>query len=239
MAGGNVLNGNNEIDPQNFATENKLWEAGIKYAPENSPWYADFVVFDQTRGLRNLDGSNSGVASSGLETQVFYVADTFWMNLSYSYLDVEFDNSAAFQESVQVADAFDNSRPDIIEGTGVGSPNFAVFAPSNTRLQGIPRQVITSAGGIDLNNVVSVGYSAVFTKSYPLDFLQTVFIRDQYTLNLNANYLVNNELSLRVDFNNVTDQDNWRPVFEGGFFGSTLVFPELPRHASIAATYRF
>ncbi|KTF05604.1 hypothetical protein MGSAQ_002899, partial [marine sediment metagenome] len=37
MAGGTVLGGNNEINPLNFATENTLYEAGVKYAP-NSNW---------------------------------------------------------------------------------------------------------------------------------------------------------------------------------------------------------
>ena len=239
MAGGNVLNGNNEIDAQNFATENTLFEVGLKYAPAGSPWYADIALFDQERSLRNLDGSNSGVSTTGFETQAYYIEDTYWLTVSFSYLDAEFDDSAAFQESFQVADAFDNSRPDIIEGTGGGSPNFAAFPASNSRLQGLPRQIVTTAGGVDLTQDLSVGFSAVYTKSYPLDFLQTVFIRDQHTLNANASYAFSDALKVRLDISNLTDEDNFRPVFEGGFFGSTLVFPELPRHYSVTATYHF
>lgn len=126
MAGGTVLGGNNEINPLNFATENTLYEVGVKYAP-NSSWYAEAAVFDQTRSLRNRDGSNSGVKTQGFELQMFYQADDVWINAAYSYLDARFDDSAAFQGTAQVIDAFDNSRPDIIEGTGVGSPSFAAF----------------------------------------------------------------------------------------------------------------
>jgi hypothetical protein len=46
-------------------------------------------------------------------------------------------------------------------------------------------------------------------------------------------------LALRFALNNVTNEKNWRPVFEGGFFGSTLAFPELPIHGEVKLTYSF
>jgi len=39
--------------------------------------------------------------------------------------------------------------------------------------------------------------------------------------------------------NNVTNQKNWRPVFEGGYFGATLAFPELPINAKLTLTHNF
>ncbi|WP_346992734.1 TonB-dependent receptor [Alteromonas gracilis] len=238
MGGGTVLGGNNEINPLNFATENTLYEVGVKYAPNNA-WYAEASLFDQTRSLRNRDGSNSGVKTQGLELQMFYQADDHWVNAAYSYLDARFDDSAAFQGTAQVADAFDNSRPDIIEGTGVGSPSFAAFAPSDSRVQGIPPQIFSVNAGWKVTDDVSLGASALYTKSFPLDFLQTVHIRDQYTIDLNADYFVNDDLRLRLDIINVTDQDNWQPLFEGGFFGATLVMPNMPRHAQVTMQYAF
>lgn len=238
MGGGTVLGGNNEINPLNFATENTLYEVGVKYAPNNA-WYAEASLFDQTRSLRNRDGSNSGVKTQGLELQMFYQADDYWVNAAYSYLDARFDDSAAFQGTAQVADAFDNSRPDIIEGTGVGSPSFAAFAPSDSRVQGIPPQIFSVNAGWKVTDDVSLGASALYTKSFPLDFLQTVHIRDQYTIDLNADYFVNDDLRLRLDIINVTDQDNWQPLFEGGFFGATLVMPNMPRHAQVTMQYAF
>ncbi|MEC8229929.1 MAG: TonB-dependent receptor, partial [Pseudomonadota bacterium] len=238
MAGGTVLGGNNEINPLNFATENTLYEVGIKYAPSNT-WYAEASVFDQTRSLRNRDGSNSGVKTQGVELQLFYQADDYWVNAAYSYLDARFDDSAAFQGTSQVADAFDNSRPDIIEGNAVGSPSFTAFAPSNSRVQGIPPQIISINAGWQVSDDVRVGASALYTKSFPLDFLQTVKIRDQYTIDLNADYFVNDDLRLRLDIINVTDEENWQPLFEGGYFGATLVMPNVPRHAQVTMQYAF
>ena len=239
MAGGNVLGGDNTISELNFATSNSLVEAGLKYAPDDNNWYIDGAVFTQKRSLRNRDGSNTGIKTSGLEMQAFYAGDRFWLNAGYTYIDARYDNSATSQESRQVADAFDNSRPDIIAGTGVGSPNFTPFTASNNKVQGIPQQSIGVNGGYSITGRWDAGFSGIYTKSYPLDFLQTVLIRDQFTLDVNSRFMFNEQLALRVSINNVTNEKNWRPVFEGGFFGPTLVFPELPIHGEVKLTYSF
>ena len=240
LAGGNVLSGDNQINPLNFATENALYEVGVKYQPEGGSWYADAALFDQTRSLRNRDGSNSGIRTRGLELQFFYQGEHLWANMGASYLDAHFDDSAAFQDVSQVADAFDSSRPDIIEGTGVGAPSFTAFPAANTRLQGIPEWSASATGGYRFNDAWSVGGSAVLTGSYPLDYLQTVEIPAQYTLNANLQYRFNSErTAVRLDIFNLTDEENWAPVFEGGYFGATLVFPELPRFADLSVTHSF
>ncbi|WP_373567101.1 TonB-dependent receptor [Pseudidiomarina homiensis] len=240
MAGGNVLNAAGVIDSQNFATENRLYEVGVKYAPSGARWYADAVWFDQTRSLRNRDGSNSGIASEGVELQWHYRHEQgYWVTLSASYIDAYWDDSASFQGTRQVADAFDNSRPDIIAGTGVGSPSFTIFPASNQQLQGVPEVQASAVAGWQVSDAWSLGGDVSYTKSYPLDFLQTVMIRDQHQLNLHTQYRFTPRLSARLDVINVTDQDNWAPVFEGGYFGATLAFPSLPRHAQLSLSYRF
>lgn len=239
MAGGNVLGGGNVISAQNFATENTLVEFGLKYAPIDSDWYADGAVFSQRRSLRNRDGSNTGIRTTGFESQVFYDAYPYWLSAGYSYIDARYDNSASSQDSAQVADAFDNSRPDIIAGTGVGAPSFTPFAPSNSQVQGIPEQSFSFNGNYSITSKWQTGFSGLYTKSYPLDFLQTVKIRDQYTLNVNTSYAFTPSTKLRLDVNNITNQKNWRPVFEGGYFGATLAFPELPINAKLTLTYKF
>jgi len=239
MAGGNVLGGGNVISAQNFATENTLIEFGLKYAPTDSDWYADGAVFSQRRSLRNRDGSNTGIRTTGFESQVFYDAYPYWLSAGYSYIDARYDNSASSQDSAQVADAFDNSRPDIIAGTGVGAPSFTPFAPSNSQVQGIPEQSFSFNGNYSINSKWKTGFSGLYTKSYPLDFLQTVKIRDQYTLNINTSYAFTPSTKLRLDVNNITNQKNWRPVFEGGYFGATLAFPELPINAKLTLTHKF
>ncbi|MEX2962248.1 TonB-dependent receptor [Microbulbifer sp. TYP-18] len=240
LGGGNVLGGDNRINPLNFATENELYELGVKYQPEGGNWYAEGTLFDQTRSLRNRDGSNSGIRTQGAELQLAYQGERLWANMGASYLDAHFDDSAAFQDASQVADAFDNSRPDIIEGTGAGAPNFTAFPASDARVPGIPEWSASAATGYRLNAAWSVGGSAVVTGEYPLDYLQTVEIPVQFTLNANVEYRFNQQqTALRLDIFNLTDEENWAPVFEGGYFGSTLVFPELPRYADLSLTHRF
>lgn len=239
MAGGTVLGAGNQINPLNFATENDLFEIGLKYSPAASPWYADASIFDQTRSLRNRDGSNTGVTTKGFEAQVFYQSQSVWANLGYSYLDARFDNSASAQDSQQVADAFDNSRPDIIQGTGIGAPNFAGFAPSNRRVQGIPQQTVTANVGWQITERWDMSASVIYSKSYPLDYLATVLIRDQVTMNVFTSLDIDERSTIRLQVHNVTDEENWRPVFEGGYFGSTLVYPELPRNIQLTYTYKF
>lgn len=239
MGGGTVLGADNKINPLNFATENTLYELGLKYSPAGTPWYADASVFEQTRSLRNRDGSNTGIVAKGFEAQVFYQGRAFWANLGYSYLDARYDNSASAQDSEQVADAFDNSRPDIIQGTGIGAPNFAGFEASNQRVQGIPQQTISASLGYQIFDSWDVSGSAIYSKSYPLDYLATVLIRDQITLNINTTLALSEQSSLRLEVRNLTNETNWRPVFEGGYFGSTLVFPELPRNVQLTYTYNF
>lgn len=136
-------------------------------------------------------------------------------------------------------DAFDNSRLDIIEGTGVGSPSFTSFAPSDSRIQGVPEQIVSFNTAWHIFEKVLVGASGQYTKSFPLDFLGTVFIRDQINIDVNASYQVNPALSVRLDVLNVTDEENWQPVFEGGYFGATLVMPNLPRHLQVSMQYAF
>ena len=240
LGGGTALGSDNQINELNFATENDLYELGVKYAPSESNWYAEGSVFKQRRSLRNRDGSNTGVITKGLELQAFYENDNYWVNAGYSYLDPEFDNSAAFQANRVVTDAFDNSRPDIIEGTGVvGEGFFTAFDPSDSQVQGIPEQIVSVNTGLNITEAFQIGASALYTKSYPLDFLQTVFIRDQINVDLNANYQINENLKVRVDITNVTDEENFQPIFEGGFFGATLVLPNLPRHTRFTVEYSF
>lgn len=240
IAGGVALSADNEINPLNFATDNTLYETGIKYAPDDSPWYGDLAVFKQTRSLRNRDGSNTGISTQGVEFQLFYQGERSWLNMGASYLDARYDNSTAVQDVAQVADSFGNSRPDIILGTGRGAPNTITFAPSDARLQGIPRWTASFAAGYQLSDAWSVGGSGVFTGSYPLDYLQTVTVPEQFTLNANLEYRFNRRYSsIRLEVFNLTDEENFTPVHEGGFFGSTLVFPELPRHVDLKLTHRF
>ena len=239
IAGGTSLGGDNRINTNSFATVSKLKEVGVKWAQPSTGVYADASLFDQTRSLRNRDGSNSGIRTRGLDAQLFYQpAGHLFANLGASYLDARYDHSAAFQDTRQVRDAFDNSRPDIIAGTGVGSPNFAGFAPSTRRLQGLPHVLVSGLLGYHFDGGFTASASGVYTSSFPLDFLATVVVPAQYTLNTALGYAFTDALEVRLDVYNLTNQTNFAPVFDGGYFGATDVFPSLPINAKLSFRYR-
>lgn len=239
MGGGNVLGADNRISRQNFATENTLYEVGAKWAPADSRWYADAALFDQTRSLRNLDGSNTGIHTRGVEGQLYFTAERWRVNVGANYLDARYDNSTATQGTRQVIDSFDDSRPDIIAGTGVGSPNFTAFPNSTSRVQGLPRISANLSARYQITERISMGADTLYTEHYPLDYLATVMIRDQFLLNTHARLMLNDQTEVRLDVLNATNERNWSPVFEGGYFGAELVMPSPPRQWRVSVRHNF
>lgn len=241
LGGGFVLGAGNKISEENFATDSELYEIGLKFAPAGGSWYADLVLFDQTRSLRNRDGSNSGIKNRGIEAQLSLRPDRHWFaNLSASYQDTRFEDSAAFQDSRTVLDTFDDSRPDIVDGTGAGSPNFRVFPPSDQRVPGLPRKLVSGLASYAFHSGIETGVSVVYTDQFPLDFLATVKIREQVTVNAFVAYhLWATDTDFRLEVFNLTDEETFSPVFDGGFFGSTLVLPEEPINVMFTLRQRF
>ncbi len=47
------------------------------------------------------------------------------------------------------------------------------------------------------------------------------------------------KLHKKLKISNMTDEENWQPLFEGGYFGATLVMPNVPRHAQVTMQYAF
>lgn len=240
IGGGTPLGANNRIDSASFATDSTLYEIGLKLAPPQGRWYADVSLFDQTRSLRNRDGSNSGIHTKGIDAQWFYQASHLFVSAGFSVLDARYDHSASYQDTVQVLDAFNNSRPDIVAGTGVGAPNFAAFAPSTRRLQGLPSVTASALVGYTFDSGLGGTVSGNYTNAFPLDYLGTVFIRAQYTLDASVFYhWKTTGTEVRLSMNNLTNQKNWAPSFDGGYFGATDVFPELPFNVMFSVRQSF
>ncbi len=241
LGGGFTLGANNRIDPTNFDTASELFELGVKLAPPGSPWYADLALFEQSRSLRNRDGSNSGILTRGIESQLAYRPNNhFYGSVGASYLNTRFDDSVAFQDSRTVNDAFDNSRPDLVAGTGVGSPSFTVFGPNHRRVPGLPSVLLSGLMSYEFDNGVGASVNGYYTNAFRLDFLNTVRIRAQFTINAALHYYCRALRSdMRAEIFNLSDEENFSPVFDGGYFGSTDVLPELPRSFMISLGHHF
>ena len=241
LGGGFVLGAGNRINPANFDTASELFEVGLKLAPPGSAWYADMALFEQSRSLRNRDGSNSGILTRGIESQLVYRPDRhLYGSFSASYLNSRFDDAAAFQDSRTVNDAFDNSRPDLIAGTGVGSPSFTAFGPNQRRVPGLPSVLLTGLVSYEFDNGVGASLNGYYTNAFRLDFLNTVRIRDQFSINAALHYYSRALRSdVRAEIFNLSDEQNFSPVFDDGYFGSTDVLPELPRSFMISLSHHF
>jgi len=237
MGGGFTLGADNKLAKENFETESELFELGGKFWFLDESLWVSGALYDQTRSLRNRDGSNSGVEAEGVELEIGYQPSRrFFASFNASASDVRFDNSAAFQGTRAIVDAFDDSRPDIINGTGQGAPGFTVFEPSNRRVPGLPQVMLSGFANYRFDNGFGVNLGAVYTDSYRLDFLNTVRIPDQITVNGGLS-LRTDRWEAKLDVLNLTDEENFTPNFNG-FFGSTLVFPEEPLNYLLTLTYK-
>ena len=76
----------------------------------------------------------------GVEFEATYQPNkNFHATMSLSYIDAHTDDSTLAADTGSVNDTFDDSRPDIIAGTGVGSPSYTVFGPGDLRYPGLPK----------------------------------------------------------------------------------------------------
>ncbi|MEO6246075.1 MAG: hypothetical protein ABIQ12_11645 [Opitutaceae bacterium] len=136
-----------------------------------------------------------------------------------------------------INDAFDNSRPDIIAGTGRGAPNFTVYPAADHRFPGLPRVTANALGSYTLDSGFGGTLGATWSGEQYLDVLGRVVIHPQINVNA-ALFYRQPRYELRLGVLNATDEKNVSPVFNG-FFGADLVFPEEPVRFRVSASYRF
>ena len=228
LGGGYTLDGNNELEPNNFHIGSYLYEAGIKASLFKSSLYLSVAGFDQTRDLRNRDGSTSDLDFRGVEFEATYQPNkNFHATMSLSYIDAHTDNSTLSQDTGSVNDTFDDSRPGIIAGTGVGSPSFTVFGPGDLRYPGLPKILFNTTLSYTFDCGLGALFNATAYSDQNSDVRGTVKIPAQFELDAALFYKRKN-YEARIDVLNFTNEHNWSSPFEGGFFGSTDVFPELP-----------
>lgn len=229
----------NTLPVQDFHTGSHFWETGAKFGEPQGTWYAATDLFWQTRNLHNRDDSNSGIKTQGAELEGQYQPiSRLYATASISYLDAHYNHSVAFQQTRAVVDAFDNSRPDIIQGTGIGSPNFTAFGPGNETLEGLPSLLINANVSYELVSGLGANAGVVWTNKYRLDYLGTVHIPAQYTLDAGVHYTFRQSTELRLDGYNITNERNWSPIFMS-YFGADAVMPDLPVNFMLSIRHRF
>ncbi|MES2709393.1 MAG: TonB-dependent receptor [Verrucomicrobiota bacterium] len=238
LGGGSTLDGNNTLPNSNNHIGSELWEIGAKWSLLEDKLFAQAALFDQSRSVRNRDGSTSQLKVPGAELQLTYQPDRhFYAQIGAAYLDARFDNTGTGQETGRVEDAFDNSRPDIINGSGKGSPSYTSFPPGDYRFPGSPQYNLNAALSYKLDCGLGMRLTGLYTTEQDLDVGGHVKIPDQVTLNAGLFYERGN-FTVSFDVLNVTDEENWTTVFNG-YFGATDALPEEPVRFVTAVKYRF
>ena len=124
-------------------------------------------------------------------------------------------------------DTFNDARPDIIAGTGVGSPSFTTFGPGDLRYPGLPKILFNTTVSYTFDFGLGAIFNATAYSDQNSDIQGRVKIPAQFELDAALFYKRKN-YEARLDVLNFTNEHNWSSPFEGGFFGATDVFPELP-----------
>ncbi len=223
----------NSIQANNFHIASDLYEVGSKFSFLQNKAYLGVAAFYQNLNRRSVfGGANIAYNTKGLELESTYQPNkNFFANFNISYLSAHLDNvGGVLQNDRSVYDAFDTTRPDLVQGTGVGSPNFFNFPPDDYEAAGFPHVLSSQFLSYTLNNGLGASIGAVETTRYHLDVLGKVIIPFQYTVNA-AVFYKQPRWEARLDFLNVTDEENFSPTFGffgGGFLSSADVYPELP-----------
>ena len=232
LGGGYALSDNSLTTP-NFHIRSDLFETGVKVSLFKNTLYGAVAVYNQTRDQRNVDGSSTKIDVRGVEVELTYQPNkNFYLTSSFSYLDPHTVNGFLFQSAGNVLDEFDDSAPNIVHGTGQGSPNLNGFAgPGDLPLPGFPAYQGNGTISYAFDFGLGASLNAVVTSPFYNDIFYTVKIPTQYTLDAALFYKRKN-YEVRLDVFNLTDQRNFSSVYgsggSAGFFGSDDIFPELP-----------
>lgn len=242
--GGGLALVDNTIKANQFHIGSELYEVGSKFSFLQDKLFLTTAGFYQTRNSRSqFGGTNIRYNTAGVEFEARYQPNkNFFASLNYGYLHAKLDNvGGVLQNDRTVYDAFDNSRPDITPGTGVGSPNFFNFPKNDYEVSGFPHQVISQFLSYTLNCGLGASIGAVETTRYHEDLLGKVIIPFQYTINA-AVFYRQPRWEARVDFLNLTDEENFSPTFGffgGGFLSTADVTPDLPFRVEGTVKVRF
>ncbi len=228
---------NNTLLPSDFHVKNFLYEAGSKIGLFKNTLFASVAAFYQQRSITNQFAVTNEVDVRGVELQASYQPNKlFYGTFSVSYLDAtEPDATGALTITRDVYDAF--APPT---GTGVGSPNFATTSPTNTpktyRLAGLPHLLVNGFAKYRLDCGLGASLGFRVTSPIPTTELGNVVIPWQHTMDAAVFYEAG-RYEARLDFFNITNQYNWRPIGNG--FGADLINPELPFHIQGSVRFKF
>jgi outer membrane receptor protein involved in Fe transport len=232
LGGGYALS-DNTLSNSDFHIRSDLEETGVKASLFKNTLYLSAAVYNQIRSQRNLNATNTTLDVRGIELEETYQPNkNFYLSTTFSFLDAHTVAGYLYQSTGNVLDEFNDSSPNIVHGTGLGSPNLnGVRGPGDFPLPGFPSYTGNGTISYTFNCGLGVMFNAVVTSPFYLDIFDTVQVPTQFTIDAALFYKRKN-YEVRLDVFNLTDERNWSAVYgsggSAGFFGSDDVFPELP-----------
>ncbi|PKM38159.1 MAG: hypothetical protein CVV06_01980 [Gammaproteobacteria bacterium HGW-Gammaproteobacteria-10] len=240
LGGGFALK-NNKLATGDFHVESELYETGTKFSLLDDQLFLSLAFYRQTRGQNNVfSGRVDRVEVEGIELETTYQPNrNFLFNANVSLSDAQFKDTAVFQGTQSVNDVFDNSRPDIIQGGGLGSRAGGGFGfpRGNHELPGQPDFMFNNTVAYTFDNGFGASLGSVLTSPQNLDAVGKVVIPWQHRIDAST-YFIHKRFEARVAFQNITNEKNWRPQF-ASFFGSETVLPELPFNVLATVKFKF
>jgi len=240
LGGGFALK-NNKLAAGDFHVESELYETGTKFSLLDDQLFLTLAFYRQTRGQNNVfSGTVDRIEVDGIELESSYQPNrNFLFNANASLSDAQFKDTAVFQGSQSVNDVFDNSRPDIIRGGGLGSRTDGGFGfpRGNYELPGQPDFIFSNTVAYTFDNGLGASLGSVLTSPQNLDAVGAVVIPWQHRIDASAFY-IHPRFEASVSFLNITNQKNWRTQF-ASFFGSETVLPELPFNVLATVKFKF
>ena len=228
LGGGYVLDGTNRLSAPNFHVPSHLYEVGGKANLFNGTLFLGVAGYQQNKIYRNFDGTIAELDFRGVDFDASYQPNRrFHAFASLSYLQAHTVNSVLETSAASVNDNFNDARPDLIQGTGLGNPRFVSFGPGNLRVPDLPSLVFNGTVSYTFDCGVGGLIHALVTNEQNLDIAGQVKIPTQFNLDA-AVFYRRKHLEVRLDVFNFTDERNWSPESQYGYFGPTTVLPELP-----------
>lgn len=216
----------------NLRSDNYLYEVGSKFSLLDDKVFGSVAAYHQERTSTSPVGAVEKVEIEGFEFEMKYQpSKNFQMTAAYTYID---STDVGVSSGSITRSVYDSFAPPF--GTGAGSINFSPIPLGDYRTPALPKQMLSTYARYQLGNGFGGLLSATYTSSTPTTRLADVVIPSQY--NVDAALFYNAErYSIRLDLYNITDEENWTPIF--GFFGSELILPDQPFRAEGSVSYRF
>ena len=221
--GGGITTGGNPSFPiASLTTEAILYEAGSKWTLFGNRLFLNLAFFQQERVQLQQDRSSVNFTTRGVEFEVNYQPDrNFWVTAGYSFTDATVNRPEFYVNNTDLP--------------GYGNPG-QYGGEGWWERQGVPDHLFNLLANYRFDFGLGFTAGLVTTSEVNNNPQGTIVIPWQYTLDLGVYYQAK-RWEARVNFLNVTDEDNWSAP--NAVYGNESIYAELPFRVEGRLTFKF